>query len=206
MRFRRLLSVLTLVALALSALTACQTKVGQAAEVNGVTLSDSALSDFVQPGARPYTDSSGSQVVPKLNALTNWVRNQLIEATITAHGGEATTQELNNARSVINQVGLPGQVEKANSGHGYSDSFFALLDDQYVLLVVLIQRLAKKGTAAQAFKVLQSGQANQAFVNAIDAMHTKVEISPRYGTWDQKGGLHVSDDPTAGAPDFVSFG
>jgi hypothetical protein len=204
-RFRRLLSVLTLVALALSALTACQTKVGQAAEVNGASLSDSALSDFVLPGAAPYSDGS-ARVVPKINALTNWVRNELIGATITKHGGVATTQELNNARAVIVGSGLPGQIKKANGRHGYSNSFFSLLTDQYVLLVVLIQRLAKKGTATQAFKVLESGQANQAFVNAIDVAHIPVHISPRYGTWDEKGGLHVSDDPTSGAPDFVSFG
>jgi hypothetical protein len=205
-RFRRLLSVVTLVALALSALTACQTKVGQAAQVDGTSLSDSALSDFVLPGAAPYTDGSGARVVPKINALTNWVRNELVGATIAKHGGVATTQELNNARAVIVGSGLPDQIKKANGGHGYSNSFFSLLTDQYVLLVVLIQRLAKKGTATQAFKVLQSGQANQAFVNAIDATHTPVHISPRYGTWDEKGGLHVSDDPTSGAPDFVSFG
>lgn len=206
MRFRRLLSVVTLVALALSALTACQTKVGQAAQVNGVSLSDSALSDFVQPGAAPYTDQqSGGQVVPKLNALTNWIRNELIEATITAHGGEATTQELNNSRSVIAQAGLRDQVAKANAGKGYSDSFFTLLSDQYALLVVLIQRLAKKGTAGQAFNLLESGRANQAFVAAIKATPATVEISPRYGTWDKQN-ITVSEKPNAGAPGFVSFG
>lgn len=206
MRFRRLLSVVTLVAVALSALTACQTKVGQAAQVNGVTLSDSALSDFVLPGASVYSDQqSGTQVVPKLNALTNWTRNELILATIAAHGGPATTQELNNARSVVVQAGLPAQIKKSNSGHGYSDSFFSMLTDQYALLVVLIQRLAKKGTAAQAFNLLESGNANQAFVSAIKATHTKVEISPRYGKWDEQN-ISVSENPRAGAPDFVSFG
>ena len=205
MRFRRLLSVVALLAVALSGLTACQTKVGQAAEVNGQTLSDSALSDYVRPGASPYADQQNTQVVPKLNVLTNWVRNRLIEAAIAEHGGAVTTRELNNARAVVVQAGLPKQIEQANRSHGYTNQFFDLLTEQYALLVVLIERLAKTSNAGQAFNVLQSGRANQAFLNAITAAHAPVDLSKRYGTWLENG-LHVDTDPTAGAPGFVTFG
>src|ERR1700744_3064129 len=91
-RFRRVLTVLTLAVLALSTLTACRTKIGQAAEVGSATLSDSALAGLVEPGSAPYTDQSG-QVVPKLNALTTWVRNELIKAAIASRGGAASTDE-----------------------------------------------------------------------------------------------------------------
>jgi predicted small secreted protein len=206
-RFRRILAVLTLVVLAASTLTACETKVGQAAAVGGATLSDSALADFVQPGATPYTDQSGTQVVPKLNALTTWVRNELINKAIEAHGGPATTDELNAARSVINDSGVPDQAVKANRGNGYAPGFFDELTRQYVLLTVLIERLAKTSDAAKAFNLLQSGQANNAFVSAIVATKTKVDISPRYGTWDPKtlGVASFAKYPGAGAPPFVRF-
>ena len=207
-RFRRTLTVLTLAVLAASTLTACQTKVGQAASVNGSTLSDSALADLVKPGATPYTDQSGEQVVPKLNALTTWVRNELLTATITARGGAPTTTELNAARSVVNDSGVPDQAVQANRGHGYASGFFDLLTEQYTLLTVLVERLARTSDAARAFKLLESGQANQAFSSAIVATGTKVDISPRYGTWDPSM-LAVSSfakDPHAGAPPFVRFG
>ena len=205
MRFRRLLSAVTLLAVALGGLTACQTKVGQAVAVDGQTLSDSSLSGYVEPGASPYLDQQNEQVVPKLNVLTNWVRNRLIEAAIAGHGGAVTTQELNNAHAVVVQAGLPTQIEKANRSHGYTSKFYDLLTEQYALLVVLIERLAKTADAGQAFNVLQSGRANQAFLNAITSAKAPVDLSKRYGTWVQSG-LHVSTDPTAGAPGFVTFG
>ena len=205
MRFRRLLSAVTVLAIALCGLTACQTKVGQAAAVNGQTLSDSALTGYVEPGASPYVDQQNQQVVPKLNVLTTWIRNRLLEATIAEHGGPATTQELNNAKSVVVQSGLPKQIEKANSSFGYTTKYYDLLTEQYTLLVVLIERLAKTSDAGQAFNLLQSGRANQAFQAAINATKTPVELSKRYGTWDEKT-LEVSSDPTAGSPGFVTFG
>ncbi len=207
-RLRRILTVLTLVALAAATLTACQTKVGQAAEVAGATLSDSTLSGLVKPGATPYTDQSNTQVVPKLNALTTWVRNELIKAAIAAKGGSATADELTAARSVINDAGVPAQAAKANHGFGYAAGFFELLTQQYELLTVLIERLAHTTDAAKAFNLLQSGQATNAFVSAIVSTRTKVDISPRYGTWDQKtlGVASPVKDPAAGAPGFVHFG
>ena len=207
MRFRRILTVLTLVVLAASTLTACETKVGQAADVGGATLSDSTLAEYVQPGAVPYTDQSGEKVVPKLNALTTWVRNELLKATIAAHGGPVTTDELNAAHNVIVDAGVPDQAAKANRGNGYASGFFDMLTEQYTLLTVLVERLAKTSDAAKAFNLLQSGQANQAFSAAIVAAKTPVEISPRYGTWDASR-LSVSsfaNDPHAGAPEFVHF-
>jgi hypothetical protein len=205
---RRILTVLTLVALAAGTLTACQTKVGQAAAVGGATLSDSALSDLVQPGASTYTDQQGTEIVPKLNALTTWVRNELVKATIAAHGGTATANELNAARSAVNDSGVPAQAFKANRGNGYSSGFFELLDQQYALLTVLIERLSKTTNPSRAFNAFLSGQANQAFASAIVATKTKVEISARYGTWDPRtlAVTSVADNPHAGAPAFVHFG
>ncbi len=208
MRFRRTLTVVALAVLALSTLTACRTKIGQAAEVAGATLSDSTLAGYVKPGAAPYTDQQNTLVVPKLNALTTWVRNELITAAITSKGGSPTTDEINAARSVIIDAGVPAQAAKANKSYGYASGFYTLLTDQYSLLTVLIERLSHTTDAAKAFNLLQSGQANNAFVGAIVATKTKIDISPRYGTWDPKtlGVSSISTDPAAGAPPFVHFG
>ena len=81
MRFRRALTVLVLAVLALGTLTACRTKIGQAASVNGVSFSDSDLGSYLRPGAGPYT-ASNQRVVPKVLILTTWIRTQLIDAAI----------------------------------------------------------------------------------------------------------------------------
>lgn len=202
---RRLLTALILAVLAAGTLTACQTKVGQAADVGGQTLSDSTLAGYVRPGATPYADQSGNQVVPKLNALTVWVRNRLLEGAIAAKGGPAKASEVSAARNVIVQSQIGSGLRTSNAAHGYTPRFDDLLVEQYSLLIVLIERLAPQADAAQAFNLLQSGRASSAFVPAIRAAKTPVDLSPRYGKWDDQI-LAVSQDPTAGAPAFVHFG
>jgi hypothetical protein len=201
-RFRRILSLLTLVAVAAATLTACQTKLGQAASVNGVILSDSDLGTYLQPGAGPYTDSSQQRVVPKILILTTWIRTQLIDAAIAEHGGTATPAELNAANSAVQAANSIGQAEKAYAKYGYTNKFGDLLFDQTVRIVVLVERLAKNSDPAKALQLLSSGQANNAIGSTIVATHAPVEVSPRYGVWAPRS-LSVNGSGKAGAPDFV---
>ena len=71
----------------MGALSACQTKVGQAAAANGATLSDSDLTSYLEPGPARTPTRPGQQVVPKILILTTWIRTQLLDAAIAAHGG-----------------------------------------------------------------------------------------------------------------------
>src|SRR6476659_2012173 len=178
-RFRRILTAITLAVLAMGALSACETKVGQAAAANGATLSDSDLSSYLQAGTGPYTDSSGQRVVPKILVLTTWIRTQLLNAAIAAHGGAATTGELNAANSAVQATNSIDQAEKAYARYGYTNKFGDLLFDQTVRIVVLVERLSKTNDPAKALQFLTSGQANNAIGSTIVATHTPVDLSPR---------------------------
>lgn len=202
MRFRRTVTVLALAVLALSSLTACQTKIGQAASVNGVVLSDSDLGSYLRPGTGPYTDSSNQPVVPKILILTTWIRTQLINAAIAEHGGAATTTELNAANSAVQSGNTIGQAEKAYAKYGYTNKFGDLLFDQTVRIVVLVERLSKTNDPSKALQLLSSGQANNAIGSTIVAAHAPVEVSPRYGVWVPRS-LSVNGSGRAGAPAFV---
>lgn len=206
MKARRILTALLVTVLALGALTACRTKVGQAASVNGVTMSDSELSSFVQPGATPYTDSNGQRVVPKQLVLTTWVRTQLLDAAMEQKGGTPSTAELNQARAAVQTTGTVEQAEQAYAKQGFTNKFGDLVFDQYTRLVLLAQRVSRATSATKAFQLLQSDQAtNTAVSNAIRNTHARVDISPRYGRWDART-LSVSAQPTSGAPPFIDFG
>lgn len=203
MRLRRILSACILAVLAMTGLAACQTKLGQAASVDNQQLSDSALSGYIQPGATPYNDpNSGSQVVPKLFVIENWVRNQLVTDAINAKGGAPKPEEVAAARTALIGAGSVDQAEKAYNKLGYTNKFGDLIVDQSALLVVLIQRIAPGISTSQAISVLQNGQAGSELIKAINAAKAKVDVSRRYGNWDAKA-LSVTG---SGAPDFVTFG
>lgn len=203
MRFRRILTAIALTAVSVTGLAACDSKIGQAAAVDSQTLSDSSLASYVKPGAAPYTDQSGNPVIPKVDALTTWVRNELLIAAITAKGGEPTPAEMNAARDAVVGAGVRQQVAQSSANHGYSAKYNQLLVDQSALLVLLIQRVQHL-SPAKALRALGSGQANGVIPQSIAAARPHIDISPRYGTWDKRS-LAVSADPTSGAPDFVTL-
>jgi hypothetical protein len=201
-RFRRTLTVLALAVLALSTLTACRTKIGQAASVNGVTFSDSDLGSYLRPGAGPYT-ASNQRVVPKILILTTWIRTQLIDAAIAKRGGNVTPAELNAANAVVQTGGSVDQAEKAYSKYGYTNKFGDLLFDQTARIVVLVERLSKNSDPTKALQLLRtSQQVNTAIGSVIVALHAPVEVSPRYGVWVERS-LSVNGSGKAGAPGFV---
>lgn len=204
MKLRRTLTAVTTAALALGMLTACQTKIGLAASAEGSRLTDSTLSSYVKPGAKPYTDqNSGQQVTPKIFALQNWIDNAIFGSVVTKHGGAATAQELSTARSAVLGTHTLADYQKFYGGLGYTKPFAQLILDQSALLVVMVERLAHT-SAANAIQALNSSQIGSTLLKTINASHPKVVVSSRYGTWDAQR-LAVTSDPGAGAPGFVTF-
>jgi hypothetical protein len=203
-KLRRTLTAVTTAALGLGLLTACQTKIGLAASVEGQRLTDSALSGYVQPGASPYSDqNTGQQVTPKIFVLQNWIDNQIFATVVDKHGGPATAPELSTARSAVLGTHTLADYQKFYSGQGYTRPFAQLIIDQSALLVVMVERLAHT-SAANAIQALNSNQIGATLLKTINALHPKVDVSSRYGTWDAKH-LALTSDPGAGAPAFVTF-
>ncbi len=204
MRFRRTLTAVSLAALAMTGLSACQTKIGLAASASGHRLSDSDLAKYIKPGAAPYTDqSSGAKITPKLYALENWVDDQLFADTVTKNGGAPTTQDLTAAKSAVLGSRTADDYSKFYGGLGYTNAFSDLIINQSSMLVILVERLGKV-SATDAIKILQGGQAGSTLLKAVAATKPQVTISPRYGAWDPAH-LNLSVDPAAGTPGFVTF-
>ena len=203
-RFRRTLTAVSLAALAVSGLSACQTKIGLAASAAGHRLSDSDLASYIKAGAKPYTDQgSGTKVTPKLYALENWVDAQLFADTVTKHGGAPSAQELTAARAAVLGSRTIDDYTKFYGGLGYTPSFSELIIGQSTMLVILVERLGQV-SATDAIQVLQGGQAGSTLLKTVAATKPQVTINPRYGAWDPAH-LSLSADPAAGTPGFVTF-
>jgi hypothetical protein len=203
-KLRRILTVVPLLALAMGALSACETKVGLAASASGQRLTNSGLAGYVKPGAKPYTDqNTGTKVTPKLYALENWIDYRLFSATLAAHGGPATDQEASTARTAVLGSQTANDYAKFYGKLGYTRAFSELILDQSSTLVVLVERLGQL-SPAQAIQVLRNGQASTPLLQAVNATKPKVVVSPRYGEWDASR-LSLSAEPGSGAPGFVIF-
>lgn len=203
-RFRRTLTAVSLAALAMTGLSACQTKIGLAASASGHRLSDSDLAKYIKAGAAPYTDqSSGAKVTPKLYALENWIDDQLFTDTAIKHGGAPSTQDLTAAKAAVLGSRSSDDYTTFYGGLGYTPSFSDLIINQSSMLVILVERIGDV-SATDAIKILQSGQAGPTLLKAVSATKPQVTVSPRYGAWDPKG-LSLSADPSAGTPGFVTF-
>lgn len=203
MNFRRALSAAVLALTAVGVLAACDSKIGVAASVNGTRLSDGDLNSYVQSGAEPYTDqSNGQTVAPKVFALQNWIRNALVEHAAEAKGGPITPAELGAARAALLNGRPISDAEKSYRRLGYTNKLADLVVDQSARLVVLLERAVPGLDATTAIQGLQSGQAGSVLFKAINQSHPQVELSTRYGTWDDKS-LTISAQDGAGLPDFV---
>ena len=206
MRCRRTLTAITLAVVAMGGLTACQTKIGQAAAVEGATLSDSDLSSYLKPGTGPYTDQvepAGRAQVARPDDLDPHRAAQRRDRRARRRRDDAGAQRRARGDRSHQRHRAAGRAELAK--YGYETKFGDLLFDETVRLVVLVERLAKGASATQALQALQqSSQVNQAIGGAIAKFTKKVELSPRYGTWDPAK-VKVSDTKS-GAPDFVKLG
>lgn len=193
-------AVLTMVGL-----SACETKVGQAAVVQGHRLSDSNLSNYVRSGAKPYTDSStNASVYPKLYALESWVDDQLFERAVESKGGRVTSAELTATRSVVLGTETSDALVASFAKRGYTEQFVMLAIHEQQMIVLVLKRLAPKATYAQILSALQNGQANGALLSAVQKAKSAVSVSPRYGKWDPKT-LSLTDSRGAGPPSFITF-
>lgn len=201
----RMLSMAAAAVLAVAGLSACTSKVGQAAVVEGHRLSDSSLSSYLQTGAKVYTDSaSNTSVVPKLYVLESWIDDQLFQRAVEAKGGAIQAGELSTVRGLVLGTGTVADVSKYYRKLGYADRFAALFVHEQEMVVLLVKRLAPTLPDSQVIPALQSGQVGSALLAAVAKLKPDVSVSGRYGKWDAKK-LSLTQTAGAGLPGFVTF-
>lgn len=207
MKARRTLSLVAVAALATVGLTACQTKIGLAASVNHVQLTNSELDSYVQPGAKPFHTNSGQTIVQKTFALQTWLLAHNYEAAIVAHGGPVTPAEDAHARAAELGTHQLSEVEAQFTPYGFTAKMGDLQLFELTQEVVLAKRLLGSGaTARTAIAALQNNKISATRIHrAIQAAAPRVVVSPRYGTWSANN-LALQSQPHDGLPTFVQLG
>ncbi|MCW2644663.1 MAG: hypothetical protein JWP07_772 [Pseudonocardiales bacterium] len=206
MRVRKLTAVVgmtAVTALAMGGLTACDSKVGQAAIVGGHRISESDLSKYVSPaGAAPSVlaaaAKAGQSVYPKTEVVQILIQQQLFERTLAKNGGVPTKGELaalhDQAAATflgtqLTGAALDSYLKSAQGSYGYGSSYA-----QALLHTIELE-------AALAVKVKAQSLADLAA--AVNKLNITVEVNPRYGKWDPKN--LTLGGPTSNIPDFLKL-
>jgi hypothetical protein len=163
----RALALLPVLALAAVTLSACDSKAGDAAEVDGSRISESTVNSYLTPNAQAVTSSDGSSTPARQFVMTIVTRNLVLERLLEVSGGAPTEKQLADAKSAaltISEAELQANIIKS----GFTSKF----TDQYVQQLELQQIAGTRFTTA--------ADLNAALAKAKLA----VSVSPRYGVWD----------------------
>lgn len=207
MRFRNLTTVgaaSVAAVLVLGALSACDSKVGQAAIVGGHRISESDLSGFVTsagPSAKVLSaaKAAGQGVYPKTEVIQVLIQQQLFERTLAKNGGVPSAGELATLhdRAAATFLGtqltgtkLDDYLQTTQSSYGYAGKYARTL-----LRTVELE-------AALAVAVKASSLADVS--KAVNKLQLDVSVNPRYGKW-QPTTLTLGG-PSSSVPDFLQLG
>jgi hypothetical protein len=186
-----LLAAASVLAVAATCLSACQSHVGAAAFVGHQRIAESDVNKYVTANAAAYSASdpntgAATTVNPKSQVLTLLVRNELFTDLFkTLPGGLPSAGALAKARTAaIAQLGEPlEQFTLGFTSHGYRTSFVNLELDYEATITVLLDQLKDPGDGS-------------VLIPKLEKLHLNVSISPRYGAWEPQQ-YGVSDGPTA---------
>jgi hypothetical protein len=183
----RALALLPILATAAVTLSACESKAGYAAVVNGSKISESTLNSYLTPKAQAVTSSDGTKTPPRQFVMTIITRNRVIERLLEVSGGAPTSKQLAEAKAsalTISDDALQTEILKS----GLTSKF----TDQYVLQLELIQIAGTRFTAAAQLTA------------ALAKAHVNVSVSPRYGVWDSAT-LSVTGLGKKNLPDMLTL-
>lgn len=186
MRVRKLTAVLAAV-LVLGGLSACTSKAGTAAVVDGHRIGESDVSQYIKVNAQPFKNGSGDSIVPKTLALNTLIAGQLYKKALAENGGAPTRAELSKARDAVLQGGSEAQLTAEIMKSGFTASFEPVYVRTQALSGVLTARV--QNGAQKTSKILKS-------------LNGDVSVNASYGKWGKNG---LNNDPTGGQPAFLTF-
>lgn len=186
MKLRHPFAALAAAALAVAALTGCQTNVGAAAHVDSETISASAVDDRLAPLtddklAEIGQDASTITIIGR-NLVTTWlVREALFERVWELRGGLPSNEQLDvvhdraiqflfNSATVEKGAAGDAAVTTALGGTGVTGDFGSTMIRAASLELVLADEIDSTTEADVVKVVTDSG--------------VTVRVNPRYGTWD----------------------
>ncbi|MGH8962599.1 MAG: hypothetical protein ACRDWT_15665 [Jatrophihabitantaceae bacterium] len=195
MRFRKL-AVLAVAAIAVTGLSACNTKVGAAAYVGGHRISDSNVEQYLTPKAVPFqlSSQSGSSqtIVPRSYVLQTLILGRLFNRALAdTKGGQPTESQLSAADKSLAQGATQAQQQQQYTKYGFKSSFAALDIRNTTLETILAQRTGATSDAKPIFA-------------EISKLKIPVNVNSRYGSWSPST-FSLTSDPSAGLPSFVTI-
>jgi hypothetical protein len=192
-RSLKLAGVLVAAALTAAGLSACQPRVGAAAFVGSTRISESTVGKYVTRNATETTDqSTGQPENPKSEVLTSLIITALADKLFQAKdGGPPSAAALDKARAAsLTQIGVTSlaALEAAAEPSGFTKAYASAYLDESAKISILQTEL--KDTDGSIL------------VKAINDLHQKVSVSPRYGDW-QPNSLSVTAGPST--PSFLQL-
>lgn len=192
MRVRKLTAVAVAgAALALSALTGCDTKVGQAAIVDGHRITESQVAKYLTATAAavPVQSQAGATttIAPRAYVLNTLIDQRLYDRLLTStKAGRPSEGDIAKATEQALAGVSVQQATEQSKILGYTAAF----DRLWVRVQILGQVLQKDVAQGEDVRAL------------LAKLHFAVTVNPRYGSWDAKI-LALSDGGAAGVPDFL---
>ncbi|SDI99899.1 hypothetical protein SAMN05444157_1203 [Frankineae bacterium MT45] len=161
--------------LALTTMTACQTKVGAAATVSGDRIESTDVSRYVG-SASPSPAAAGAAAPPSVSdrrvlVLNTLVGQKLYDDALKANGGPATAAELSAAR----QQALSGETESDVTAKVVAAGYDASFEPVYLDML----------STEVAFVTRQKITTQSELDAALNKLKIPVEVSGRYGSWSE---------------------
>jgi hypothetical protein len=190
-------------ALAAGGLSACQTKVGQAAIVDGHRISESELNGFVAPaGPSPSVlsaaSAAGQSVIPKTSVIQILVQQRLFENTLANNGGVPSEADLAKLHDQVAAAFLGTQLTGSQL-----DAYLAATEGSFGYSAKYAQALLRTVELEGALAVKIKAQSLQDISAAVNKLHPKVQVNPRYGKWEPAT-LSIGG-PSSSIPDFLTL-
>ena len=200
MRFRKI-GACAVAALAVTGLTACQTKAGAAAVIDGQRINQSDVNKYVDPGYTMPTPTPGAQAqaqeAPRIIVLNTLIEDRLMRAVLKSQGGVPSDEELQKLHDEAFAVQLNIQqggsqaddtLRNALGKSGLKESF----GDVFVRGLELKQAVIDKIKA----------QRQSDIANAVKKLDIPISVNGRYGSWSATDASLVDYTP----PDFITLG
>ena len=191
-RSLKLAGALVAAALAVTGLSACQSRVGAAAYVGSTRISESTIGKYVTRSAADTVDqNSGQPVNPKSQVLNLVIYDDLFDRVFASRGGQPSAAVLAAARTqALTQIGAPSlaALETGLESGGYSKAFATVYLDEQAKYALLTTALKDTDGSILA--------------KTVQDLHVKVSVSPRYGDWDE---AHLSVSAGPSTPSFLTL-
>jgi predicted small secreted protein len=210
----RSVGAVAVLVLAAATLTACRTNVGVAARVDGHTISDTEVSNYLTSGSSVNSQLASESAIPldpRSVVLDILVRERAYSDALLRDGGlpsAATLKAVHDiaVEPILLSPILGATVTQQNQVTG--SQLDSVLSTIYVKGIGLKPSIVTKAIAMAEYEgalVIKHDSVSPSTSEAaglLKKLGITVSVSPRYGKWDAAS---ATIDPTGGQPSFIKL-